>query len=376
MRTRYAQAPSARHWASSASAASSTGLRGVPFASASATNRGLPPVDSCRSGHPERREVVVARAARAGRRVSGVQTARRVIAGDAAVRRRGRHDRAGEAGAASTQVAERGERLAGRRGAGRRGAGRVARARRGARRAPRAPRPRRTPRFGAPSASSGRICASAGSAPASSSTPASASRSAAASGTYGRCRSSSRAARPSDADPSSSRCELVEQPRLAEPRPRPRSGQREAAVEAAPDAVRSASSSAARPSRRTARPPALDVRARGSGAGAAADVLLPEDRRPRARASRRVGSRPSSSSSASRKRAVAGESLVLRPSAYSASISRALGALAEAVERRCGLGVRQRRGEIELCQRRVGRVETGAENAALVAAAQVEGPGA
>ena len=53
----------------------------------------------------------------------------------------------------------------------------------------------------------------------------------------------------------------------------------------------------------------------------------------------------------------------------------AVGALAEAVERGRGLGVGERRSEVELGERGVGGVEAGAEHPALVAAAHVERPG-
>ena len=53
----------------------------------------------------------------------------------------------------------------------------------------------------------------------------------------------------------------------------------------------------------------------------------------------------------------------------------AVGALAEAVERCCGLGMGERGSEVELGEGGVGGVEAGAEHPALVAAAHVEGPG-
>ncbi len=74
-------------------------------------------------------------------------------------------------------------------------------------------------------------------------------------------------------------------------------------------------------------------------------------------------------------RAIARESLVRASERVEGEHLRAVTALAEAVERRCGLGVRQARREIELRQRGVRGLEARAENAALVAAAQVEGPG-
>ena len=54
---------------------------------------------------------------------------------------------------------------------------------------------------------------------------------------------------------------------------------------------------------------------------------------------------------------------------------RAVRALAEAVERGGGLGVCERSRKVELGQRCLGRLQMGAENPALVTAAQVQCPG-
>ena len=73
---------------------------------------------------------------------------------------------------------------------------------------------------------------------------------------------------------------------------------------------------------------------------------------------------------------VPGESVVLSSEGVQRKHPGAPGTLAEPVEDLGGLAVPKRRREIELCERRVRRLEMGAEDTALVAAAQVKGPGA
>ena len=75
------------------------------------------------------------------------------------------------------------------------------------------------------------------------------------------------------------------------------------------------------------------------------------------------------------KLAVAAERLVRAVECVEREHLGAVGALAEAVERGRGLGMGERRREVELGERGVGGVEAGAEHPALVAAAHVEGPG-
>ena len=158
-------------------------------------------------------------------------------------------------------------------------------------------------------------------------------------------------------------------------RPRPRSGsarRRRRARRGPPP--RASSSSAVRPSRRD-RPPAGSDGAGRIGRGSSErDVLLADDRRleraglgapARGRAPRRAAG--GSADSGRAPRAVG--------RARRARASRAVRALAEAVERRGRLRVRERRREVELGERSVGRVEARAEHAALIAPAQVERPG-
>ena len=72
--------------------------------------------------------------------------------------------------------------------------------------------------------------------------------------------------------------------------------------------------------------------------------------------------------------AVALEGLVTAPERVQREHLTALSALAEAVGRHGFAGVRQGRGKVELGQRQVGRVEPGAEDASLIAAAEVGRP--
>ena len=148
----------------------------------------------------------------------------------------------------------------------------------------------------------------------------------------------------------------------------------EGAVEAAPDSAdRSASS---RPSGRAGES-TYDASARDRENGSRQErtgVLLPENRPfDGARLDRRL--QPELLVEQSRK---AGTGRVRRAvvRGRTARASRCAGALAEPVEDLGGLAVPKRCSEIELCERRVRRLEMGAENAALVAAPQVEGPGA
>ena len=73
--------------------------------------------------------------------------------------------------------------------------------------------------------------------------------------------------------------------------------------------------------------------------------------------------------------AVAAEGLVLPAERVQSEHLQAVRSLAEAVERRSRLRVGERRREVELGERSVGCVEVGAEDPALVAAAQVDRPG-
>ena len=104
------------------------------------------------------------------------------------------------------------------------------------------------------------------------------------------------------------------------------------------------------------------------------DVFLADDRRlERTRLRRRL--EPELLVEPQAEAAVAAERLVLTTERIESEHLRAVRPLAEAVERRCRLRVGERRSEVELGQRRVGSVEVGAENPALVAAAEVERPG-
>ena len=73
--------------------------------------------------------------------------------------------------------------------------------------------------------------------------------------------------------------------------------------------------------------------------------------------------------------AVAAERLVRAVEGVEREHLGAVGALAEAIERSCCLGMSKRGSEVELGQGGVGGVEAGSEHTALVAAADVEGPG-
>ena len=129
--------------------------------------------------------------------------------------------------------------------------------------------------------------------------PASASRSAAASGTYGRWRSSFRAARASDSHTVEPSSDLVEQPRLADPCLSLDLGKRDAAAKSPLHRLSEGVESTLRPSRRVVEPPAGST-----------DRLIGLGRSGRTSSWRRitpstarvsgVGSSPSSSSSSAR----------------------------------------------------------------------------
>ncbi len=327
------------------------------------TKRGLPPVDSCSSGIPSGASSL----GESGSRrtiASGVETAQRVVGRRFGPLARGVTMRRREAGAAAAQVAESGDRLRRRPSAGRRcsstsgpcsGPGPT--------RGLRAPRPRpnsalargRVP-------SSGRTCASAGQPP---DVELDAGERVAERGGerhVGQVALELGAARTPDAD-------------VVEPAPASSSSRRvfpspaspsiwisaSVPVEPAPDGARERLE-LGRPAEQ-AQPRVADRRPRLRGAigrgSRTSDVLLAEDGRLE-RTRLGVGSSPSSSSSRTAEAAVAGERLVLTAERVERQhLAAPVRSLAEAVEGRGGLGVRERGAEVELGEGGVGGVERG-----------------